>query len=258
MTAQTLSDGAEESRPRVALSPCEAPPLDAAIASLANLDAVQLRLQWRNRLGGTAPAHLPRWLLMRVLAHRIQSMALGKLDRATLRVISQGKGDGGEDYRGQPFTPRDPATRDGIRLKAGAQLVREWNDKLERVTVLETGFSWNGKTYRSLSQIAKAMTGTSWNGHRFFGLRSTRPRVPRSASRTIASDAKRAAFASAAGSADALANLGSAVVAERHEGAAANRRGWPKRQRGRREARSLESSKSREGELSEHPTVASP
>ena len=38
--------------------------------------------------------------------------------------------------------------------------------------VLEKGFAWNGKSYGSLSQIAKAMTGTSWNGHRFFGLRT--------------------------------------------------------------------------------------
>jgi hypothetical protein len=37
--------------------------------------------------------------------------------------------------------------------------------------VLEKGFAWNGKSYASLSQVAKAITGTSWNGHRFFGLR---------------------------------------------------------------------------------------
>jgi Protein of unknown function (DUF2924) len=49
--------------------------------------------------------------------------------------------------------------------------VREWNGKLERVMILDKGFAWNGATYRSLSQIAKAMTGTNWNGHRFFGLR---------------------------------------------------------------------------------------
>ena len=39
---------------------------------------------------------------------------------------------------------------------------------------LDEGFAWNGATYRSLSQIAKAMTGTSWNGHRFFGLRQNK------------------------------------------------------------------------------------
>src|SRR5208337_578501 len=57
-------------------------------------------------------------------------------------------------------------------LRGGAMLVREWKGKLERVTVLEKGFAWNGKSYASLSQIAKAMTGTAWNGHRFFGLRT--------------------------------------------------------------------------------------
>jgi DNA invertase Pin-like site-specific DNA recombinase len=47
--------------------------------------------------------------------------------------------------------------------------VRARNGKLERVVVLEEGFVWNGQTYCSLSQIARAMTGTNWNGHRFFG-----------------------------------------------------------------------------------------
>ena len=37
--------------------------------------------------------------------------------------------------------------------------------------ILEEGFAWNGQTFGSLFQIAKAMTGTNWNGHRFFGLR---------------------------------------------------------------------------------------
>ena len=66
---------------------------------------------------------------------------------------------------------RSPQTREGLGLKTGALLVREWKGRLERVTVLEEGFAWNGHTFGSLSQIAKAMTGTTWNGHRFFGLR---------------------------------------------------------------------------------------
>jgi len=42
--------------------------------------------------------------------------------------------------------------------------------------VLDNGFAWNGRTFNSLSQVAKAITGTSWNGHRFFGLRLVRGR----------------------------------------------------------------------------------
>jgi hypothetical protein len=33
------------------------------------------------------------------------------------------------------------------------------------------GFSWNGKTYPSLSKVAFAITGSRWSGPRFFGLR---------------------------------------------------------------------------------------
>ena len=67
---------------------------------------------------------------------------------------------------------RRPATREGVDLRPGAMLAREWRGRLERVSVLEDGFAWNGKTYGSLSRIANAITGASWNGHRFFGLRS--------------------------------------------------------------------------------------
>jgi Protein of unknown function (DUF2924) len=145
--------------------------LDVAIAGLGDCDAEQLRLQWRNHLGGAAPAHLPRWLLLRLLAYRLQVATLGDLDKATLRTLRLPKrdGDGSSDCR--PFETRRPTTRDGVGLKPGSLLVREWNGRPERVMILEKGFAWNGATYRSLSQIAKAMTGTSWNGHRFFGLR---------------------------------------------------------------------------------------
>src|ERR1700722_5638243 len=123
--------------------------------------------QWRGHLGGQAPAHIPRWLLMRVLAYRLQSDAFGDLDNSIRRILRSGK----EDGVGAPFDRRAPQTREGLGLKAGALLVREWKGRLERVMILEEGFAWNGQTFGSLSQIAKAITGTTWNGHRFFGLR---------------------------------------------------------------------------------------
>ena len=56
------------------------------------------------------------------------------------------------------------------RIKPGSLLVREWNDRLHRVMALEEGFAWEGGTYRSLSQVARAITGGHWSGPRFFGL----------------------------------------------------------------------------------------
>ena len=58
------------------------------------------------------------------------------------------------------------------RFKPGMRLIREWQGRTHEVTVLEEGFQWNGKSYRSLSAIARAITGTRWNGHVFFGLKS--------------------------------------------------------------------------------------
>jgi hypothetical protein len=112
--------------------------LDVAISSLGDRDADQLRLQWRNHLGGAAPAHLPRWLLVRLLAYRLQVAALGDLDKATLRTLRLPKRDGDGSSDGRPFETRGPTTRDGIGLKSGALLVREWNGRLERVMILES------------------------------------------------------------------------------------------------------------------------
>jgi Protein of unknown function (DUF2924) len=150
------------------------PALGETISRLVDLDANGLCLQWRNQMGGSPPAHLPRWLLLRLLAYRLQAAAVGGLDNETLRVLRQPKGQRSESTYPRPFETRIPTTRDGARLRAGALLVREWNGTLERVMVQEKGFAWNGKTYGSLSQVAKAMTGISWNGHRFFSLQTAK------------------------------------------------------------------------------------
>jgi hypothetical protein len=140
------------------------------VADLEGHDLNGLRCQWRAHLGGEPPAHLPRWLLARVLAYRLQSDAFGGLDKSIQRILRSANGSGAT----APFDRRLPQTRDGVGLKPGALLAREWKGKLERVMILEEGFAWNGQTFGSLSQIAKAMTGTNWNGHRFFGLRQGR------------------------------------------------------------------------------------
>jgi hypothetical protein len=146
-------------------------PFDASVlsivAGLEGHDLNGLRRQWRAHLGGEPPAHLPHWLLMRVLAYRLQADAFGGLDKSIQRMLRSNR----EEGIAVPFDRRAPQTRDGVGLKAGALLVREWKGQLERVMVLEDSFAWNGRTFGSLSQIAKAMTGTNWNGHRFFGLR---------------------------------------------------------------------------------------
>jgi hypothetical protein len=70
-----------------------------------------------------------------------------------------------------------PAVPDSRTLKPGAVLVREHAGTLHRVTVVEGGYAWSGTTYRSLSEVARAITGTRWNEPRFFGLRDRAARA---------------------------------------------------------------------------------
>lgn len=61
--------------------------------------------------------------------------------------------------------------RRDIRLPPpGSMLSRTYKGRDLIVTILESGFEFEGRRYRSLSAIAKAVTGAHWNGMLFFGL----------------------------------------------------------------------------------------
>ena len=111
--------GQAAKRPMAATSGASSPrdvSVLSIVADLEGRDLDGLRRQWRAHLGGEAPAHLPRWLLMRVLAYRLQSNAFGDLDQSIRRNLRCEKDDG----VGVPFDRRAPQTRQGVALKAGA------------------------------------------------------------------------------------------------------------------------------------------
>jgi hypothetical protein len=68
-----------------------------------------------------------------------------------------------------------------ISLKASTRLVREWRGITYTVLVHADGFEWNGRRYRSLTIVARAITGAHWSGPRFFGLRKRAGRSVESA-----------------------------------------------------------------------------
>ncbi len=70
-----------------------------------------------------------------------------------------------------------PRERDPRLPRPGAVLTRTFQGKEHRVQVLDAGFLYDGKTWRSLSAIAKAISGTAWNGYLFWGLQ-TRAKAP--------------------------------------------------------------------------------
>ena len=75
----------------------------------------------------------------------------------------------GEQYDGDNITTR--RVRHDARPVAGTRLIREYQGVEHTVTVLADGYEWQGRPYRSLSAIARAITGTRWNGLVFFGVK---------------------------------------------------------------------------------------
>jgi hypothetical protein len=138
--------------------------IEVEIARLRGLDIDGLRLAWRAVFGKAAADHLPKHILMRILAYRLQAEAFGDLSRSTVQLLGELARTNGEVV--------NPASVSGTgRLRPGTVLVREHERKRHHVMVVPEGFAWNGKTYPSLSKVAYAVTGTKWNGPRFFGLR---------------------------------------------------------------------------------------
>jgi hypothetical protein len=153
--------------PRVRIGPAlpDRTALDVEIARLRELDIAQLRSRWHSVFGRRPPLHLPRHLLFRTLAYRLQADRFGDLDDASRRLLD--RSDSPEKAGQRAAT----LVRHIADVQPGTSLSRQWNGHMQRVAVLAEGFAWNGKTYSSLSQVAFAITGTRWNGPRFFGLR---------------------------------------------------------------------------------------
>ena len=160
--------------PRVTIGPVlpDRETLSIEIARLRDLDIGGLRSRWHTVFGRPPPHHLPRHLLFRMVAYRLQADRYGDLDDENRRLLDHSE------------TPEKAArralgsTRRSIELRPGTVFSREWNGQMHQVTVLADGFGWNGKTYPSLSKVAFAITGGRWNGPRFFGLRDKQSKVP--------------------------------------------------------------------------------
>jgi len=122
--------------------------LDIEIARLRGLDVGELRARWHTVFRRGAPAHLPRHLLFRILAYRLQTDRLGDLDTETLRFLDRSGSPANVGRLAAQFIKRR------TDLRVGTVLVREWDGQLHRVTVLADGFGWKDKIYPNLTKVA--------------------------------------------------------------------------------------------------------
>lgn len=136
------------------------------LAAVDGMTPAQLRAEWRDCWRKPAPEIGPD-LLRRGIAWKKQSRMHGDLPphvrreiEVVLRRLSAGK-SAVDDER--------------ISFRSGTRLVREWRGTRHQVVVLESGYEYQGRHYRSLTQVASAITGAHWSGPRFFDLRARRP-----------------------------------------------------------------------------------
>src|SRR5215831_16936397 len=113
--------------------------LDVEIARLRDLDVGALRARWHTVFGRRPPPHLPRHLLFRILAYRLQADHLGDLDGESRRLLDRSESPEQAGQRAVDTSGRTSTVRPGTVLG------REWNGHMQRVAVLADGFAWNGK-----------------------------------------------------------------------------------------------------------------
>ncbi|WP_171210389.1 MULTISPECIES: DUF2924 domain-containing protein [unclassified Ruegeria] len=124
------------------------------ISEIEAFDRASCLDRWRETFGRSPPKYLSPLFMKQVLIWETQNRALGGVSVKTTRRLKQ-------IAAGKAL----PTT-----AKPGSHLVREWNGRTYQVEVVEGGYVMDGKSWRSLSAIAKHITGAHWSGPRFFGV----------------------------------------------------------------------------------------
>ena len=159
------------------------------LAALQEMNLGELRGEFEKVFGKPSLSR-NRKVLVKRIAEKIQTDVAtpealpAPLAKPTLTVRFERKGGKktGGKTKGRPKAkaatqgketatkPRPAGQRDPRLPKVGTTITKQYKGKTINVRVLDKDFEYQGKPYRSLSAIAKAVTGSIWNGYLFFGL----------------------------------------------------------------------------------------
>lgn len=148
--------------------------------ALGALSMPELRDRFAECYGHTTTSRSKSHLIHRIL-WAVQRDAYGDIsDAARKRALAIADD---RDVRERFFTPETGsekpeqtgrltiAYKPQNELLPGTVLHRNYQGSELRVLVLEHGFEWDGRRFKSLSGVAREITGTQWNGRLFFGLK---------------------------------------------------------------------------------------
>lgn len=158
-----------------------------SLADMHKMTAKQLRQKYVDLFGEQSRSNNRQWLFRRC-AWRLQAMAEGGLsERARKRAKELARDVDIRLHAPKYIPPLDrPAdvqkpAHNYIHLNSddrlpmpGTRLKREYKGHIYEVEVLDRGFVYDGRVYRSLTAVARVITGSHWNGFLFFGLKNYR------------------------------------------------------------------------------------
>ncbi|MHB9036313.1 MAG: DUF2924 domain-containing protein [Armatimonadota bacterium] len=146
------------------------------IADLHNMSHLELQRLWTTLYGTNPPAYNRKHLVKR-LAYRLQELTYGGLsERAKAKMQAILESSGLDENAGEPKKRRRRTQSRKDAPVAGTRLVREWNGREYEVICVHGGYEYDGRLYRSLTAVTKAITGSHWNGRAFFGIQRTTTR----------------------------------------------------------------------------------
>ncbi len=139
--------------------------IDQQLTRIDQATLGELRGLWSEIFNTSPPRTKRKELLVRTLAFRLQEKAHGTFKPATQRRLVRLA----EVLEANPDSLNPPSPR----IKPGTRLIREWRGDTHELTAIDKGFTYRGKRYKSLTEVAEAITGTHRSGPVFCGLRKS-------------------------------------------------------------------------------------
>ncbi len=135
--------------------------LSDQIAGLPTMSKAQLLAIWAKNYNQAPPSTLRKDLMVPILAYRIQEREYGGLANSTRKKL--------RDIAKSIYPGKQANGRGSSGLHHGTRLVRSWKGEVHEVQIANGSFTYRGKQFSNLSQIAREITGTRWSGPLFFG-----------------------------------------------------------------------------------------
>ena len=152
--------------------------LNKELAIIKNMTVNELRQKYFEVFGENTNARNKQYLIKKI-AWRLQANIEGDLSERAKRRAEELVNEADLRVRApKTFSVDSVPERTTVHSyqkdqrvpMPGTVITRKYKGEILMVTVLDDGFEYGSKKYRSLSGIAKEITGTNWNGFKFFNL----------------------------------------------------------------------------------------